>query len=126
MGSKYVFKPDSNPPVGGYDTERGDNAIKFRNRETIIREDIIKEKRKPQPSPDAGYYDKHLTPFGSDLKTTAHMGSKYVFKPDSNPPVGAYDTERAESIIKFRNQETIIKEPTVTYRRPKEHTPAPG
>jgi len=45
MGSKYVFKADSNPPVGAYDVETADSATKFRNRSTLIREDTVKEKR---------------------------------------------------------------------------------
>jgi hypothetical protein len=29
MGKKYEWKPDTNPPVGGYDLERGENITKF-------------------------------------------------------------------------------------------------
>jgi len=29
MGGKYKWKPDDNPPVGGYDIERGETATKF-------------------------------------------------------------------------------------------------
>ena len=79
------------------------------------------------PTPDGGMYDAHLKPFGADITQNAvTMGSKYVFKPDSNPPVGGYDTERGYNAIKFRNQETLIKPPTSPYRRPKEQNPAPG
>jgi hypothetical protein len=95
MGRKYVFKPDSNPPVGAYEAEKAKDAISFRNLQTVIHEDFIKEKRKQVPSPDPGQYDRHLTPFGADVKGNPGMGSKYVFKPDSNPPVGAYDTDKA-------------------------------
>jgi len=49
-------------------------------------------------------YDAHLKPFGADITQNAvTMGSKYVFKPDSNPPVGGYDTERGYNATKFRN-----------------------
>jgi len=27
MGAKYEFKPDSNPPVGGYDVDAGHSHI---------------------------------------------------------------------------------------------------
>jgi hypothetical protein len=29
MGKKYEWKPDTNPPVGGYDLERGESITKF-------------------------------------------------------------------------------------------------
>jgi len=96
MGSKYVFKPDSNPPVGGYDVESGDNATKFKNRYTIIREDVIKNKRQPEVTPDGGSYDGHLKAFGSDVKGNITMGSKYEFRPNSNPPPGAYEIDAAK------------------------------
>ena len=37
------------------------------------------------------------------------MGSKYFFKPDSNPPVGAYNIEEADNLVKGRNQSAFIK-----------------
>jgi hypothetical protein len=118
MGSKYVFKPDSNPPVGAYDAEKAKDSIRFRNKETVIREDFIKEKRKPVPSPDPGQYDAHLKPFGSDVKGNLGMGRKYVFKPDSNPPVGAYDPDTARELVSSKSQSALIREPTHPYRRP--------
>ena len=94
MGSKYVFKPDSNPPVGAY--EVNESQTKFNNKSVIIREDIIKEKRVQAPAPDAGMYDKHLIPLGAELKNI-NFGRPYVFKPDSNPPVGAYDVKESQT-----------------------------
>jgi hypothetical protein len=29
LGGKYQWKPDSNPPVGSYDTDRGLSLTKF-------------------------------------------------------------------------------------------------
>ena len=37
-----------------------------------------------------GCIDGHLKPFGGGMKRV-DFGSKYVFKPDSNPGVGLYD-----------------------------------
>ena len=37
MGKKYKQKYNDNPPVGGYDIERGESATKFQNRSVIIR-----------------------------------------------------------------------------------------
>ena len=37
------------------------------------------------------------------------MGSKYVFKPDKNPPPGAYDTKAAEKHVFPRSYEALIK-----------------
>jgi hypothetical protein len=49
------------------------------------------------------------------------MGSKYEFKPDKNPPVGAYDPSsgHAMSSNKKRVRSAHIREDTYTYRRPK-------
>lgn len=35
-----------------------------------------------------GAHDGHLKDFGSDVKSKVSMGSKYVFKPDTNPGAG--------------------------------------
>jgi hypothetical protein len=56
----------------------------------VIKEDFIKEKRRPEPSPEPGRYDSHLTAFGSDLKNI-NMGSKYKFVPKEGPPPGSYE-----------------------------------
>lgn len=40
--------------------------------------------------PDAGLYDNHIKPFGSDVKHVG-FGGKYITKYDNNPPVGIYD-----------------------------------
>ena len=98
MGSKYEFKPDNNPGAGTYDTSASEKHVYPRSYETIIRgrnakdpvgvDAAIKEKK---GNPEAG--TSHLTPFGGDIKSKIGMGSKYVFKPDSNPPVGGYDTD---------------------------------
>lgn len=75
IGAPFKFVPKEGPGPGEY---RSDSPLtKSRAREAIIREDIIQQKRKPEPTPDPGAYDAHLTPFGSGLKRTADMGSKY-------------------------------------------------
>jgi hypothetical protein len=90
----------------------------------LIREDIIPEKRQPEATPDPGRYDAHLTPFASDLKTTANMGSKYKFVPKEGPPPGMY--ENSTDVIKPRIKDAIIREDVAPYRRPAEKTPDPG
>ena len=42
-------------------------------------------------NPESGRYEGALKPFGSDVKTNITMGSKYKWKPDSNPAPGMYD-----------------------------------
>ena len=56
------------------------------------------------------------------------MGSKYEFKPDKNPPPGAYDPSsgHAMSSTKKRVRSAHIREDTYTYRRPKHENPDPG
>ena len=78
------------------------------------------KKRKPEPSPDAGYYDGHLKAFGSDVRGNIDMGRKYEFKPDRNPPVGAYDTDRAKEQTSSRSPTALIREPVSPHRRPVE------
>ena len=52
------------------------------------------------------------------------MGSPYKFVPDSNPGVGTYNLD--DSLTKYNNRSTIIREETSPYRRPKEREPEPG
>ena len=59
----------------------------------MIREEVSPYRRPKERSPDPGQYDRHLTKFGSGLRSNATMGSKYEFKPDRNPPVGGYDID---------------------------------
>jgi hypothetical protein len=54
----------------------------------VIKEDTSPYRRPVEPNPDAGQYDNHLTPFGSDLKSTATMGNKYKFVPKEGPAPG--------------------------------------
>ena len=91
MGNKYVWKADRNPPVGIYDVDRGIGLTSSKSRSTIIKEDGMKQKRPKDKSPDPGQYDQHLKPFGSEVRPSVSMGSKFEFKADSNPPVGGYD-----------------------------------
>jgi hypothetical protein len=53
-----------------------------------IKEDTSPYRRPVEPTPDAGLYDNHLTPFASDLKNTATMGNKYKFVPKEGPAPG--------------------------------------
>ena len=54
------------------------------------------------------------------------MGSKYIFKPDQNPPPGLYDTDRAQSVTKSRSRVARITTEVSPYRRPKDAGPDPG
>lgn len=51
---------------------------------------------------------------------------KYNFKPNSNPPVGCYDADKAKDYLKPKPRGAVIKEATSTYRRPLERLPEPG
>ncbi len=54
------------------------------------------------------------------------FGNKYIFKPDRNPPVGAYNIDSGLNMSKMSSKSVIIREETSPYRRPKENTPGPG
>ena len=58
--------------------------------------------------PGATDYTK---PFGSDVHHKMHFGGKYIFKPDSNPPVGLYEPDQALGQTKPKIKSAIIKQP---------------
>ena len=92
MGSKYKFVPKEGPAPGQYSAST--SLTKPRVPEVIIKEDIIQEKRKQEPSPEPGRYDAHLTPFGAGLNKV-DMGSKYKFVPKEGPAPGQYSVNEA-------------------------------
>jgi hypothetical protein len=128
FGSKYVFKPDRNPPVGAYDPDTANKHTKSKSRAAHIREETSPYRRPDENLPGAGHYDGHLTAFGADIKTNIGMGSKYEFKPDSNPPVGAYDPSSGHAMSSMipRSKSALIRPEVYSYRRPKEENPGPG
>jgi len=77
FGDPYKFVPKEGPAPGQY--EQSSDYIKPRVPAALIREDVNPERRPQEVTPDGGAYDGHLTAFGSGLKTTANMGSKYKF-----------------------------------------------
>lgn len=52
------------------------------------------------------------------------MGSKYEFKIDKNPPVGAYETD--VSGVKPKMPSYKFNEKVSNYKRPLEYSPEPG
>ena len=54
MGSKYEFKPDRNPPVGGYNIDSGFNASQRRARSATIREPTSSFRRPAENQPSPG------------------------------------------------------------------------
>ena len=95
MGAKYEFKADSNPPVGGYDVDAGHAHVQGRSQSALIRGPVSSYRRPKENLPGAGHYDGHLKSIGASIKTNVNMGSKYVFKPDSNPGAGYYDPDQS-------------------------------
>lgn len=77
MGSKYKFVPKEGPPPGLYEPK--DSQTKPKTKYASINIEVSPERRPPEHQPEPGQYDGHLKPFGSGLKTTANMGSKYKF-----------------------------------------------
>ena len=53
------------------------------------------------------------------------IGGKYIWKPDSNPPVGAYNIQSGIDIIKPTVPPAIIKDPIGNTKRI-EDSPGPG
>ena len=99
FGGKYKFKANNNPPPGLYDPKPEATKPKApgfsMDQTTSGRSDFTSSPMKDNQS--GGQYDKHLTPFGADVKQTMTLGGKYKWKPDSNPPPGLYDVEAAKN-----------------------------
>ena len=90
MGKPYEFKPDKNPPPGLYDLEKAWNQVTPRTAAPIVRKEVGRNK-KMEVTPDAGQYEP-MRPFGyNDKKMT--MGTKYKWKPDSNPHPAYYNPQ---------------------------------
>jgi len=124
MGSKYKFVPKEGPPPGLYEVDNPQTMTRVRS--AVIRQDQY-PKKPVGPTPDAGMYDKHLTPFGSGLKKV-DMGSKYKFVPKEGPPPGIYTDgiEKAQAHTKPRTRVVHIDEHMNLYKRPAEKLPDPG
>lgn len=45
-----------------------------------------------------------MKPFGSDVKNKTDFGQKYKFVPNSNPPPGLYDPEKASKLVHPRTK----------------------
>lgn len=92
IGGKYIFKADSNPGVGQYSPNISLTKPKIKS--AIINEEVSPYRRPVDQSPSIGQYDGHLKPFGYN-ENNMTFGGKYIFKADSNPPVGLYNIEKA-------------------------------
>ena len=64
-----------------------------KTRSAIIREETSPYRRPKENNPGPGAHDGHLDKFGSKVTHKMDFGNKYVFKPDRNPPPGAYDLD---------------------------------
>lgn len=80
-------------------------------------------KRPKEITPDAGFYDAHLQPFGSGLNNV-NFGDKYKFVPKEGPAPGQYESKA--DLTKPRVPAAVIKEETSPYRRPADKSPEPG
>lgn len=111
IGGKYKWKPDSNPPPGLY--EPNVNAVKPKSK--MLNMSPNKTKRTDftdtpmKEMPDAGLYDGHIKAFGSENKSKMTIGGKYKWKPDSNPPPGLYEPDKAMSATLPKNRSTVIR-----------------
>ena len=113
MGSKYKWKPDENPPIGGYDVEGAFKSLN-KSKSAIIRKEVSPYRRPKDGSPDPGAYDGHLTKFGSNTKSFT-IGLKMPESHNNNPGVGYYNPDKAESVTKSRVRYAHIKEPSLKF-----------
>ena len=67
FGSKYKFKPDSNPPPGFYDPS--DSVTKSAApKHSVTKESKGDPYKNSKNDPGPGHYDGHLIPFSHDIK----------------------------------------------------------
>lgn len=78
FGSKYEFKPDSNPGVGQYDVTTAEDLVKPKKYKAFFA-GPKRENKVVNDTPDPGKYDAHLKPFGADIKQNMTLGGKYKF-----------------------------------------------
>jgi hypothetical protein len=108
MGSKYVFKADSNPGAGYYDPDKAVNQTQSKSRAAHINGETSPYRRPKENLPGPGHHDGHLDAFGSKITHKMDFGNKYVFKPDRNPPPGAYDIDSGHNMSKFKSRAAHI------------------
>lgn len=126
VNSKTKFKVNDNPTFNMYEAYKADEIIKPRIKSAFIRENIVQQKRKPDRSPEPGSYEAKSC-FGSEAKPNVYNCSKYVTKFNDNPPVGAYDVDKATEIVKSRPRSALIREDTNPRKEKRiEHSPPPG
>lgn len=89
LGGKYIWKPDENPPVGAYNYDAAFNHTKSKSVAAVIKGPVSPYRRPKDSDPDPGQYNAS-THKDWEIKPMT-MGTKYKWKPDSNPPVGGYD-----------------------------------
>ena len=83
-----------------------------KSKSAFIKAPTVKTFKAPEFTPDAD--DKHLKAFGSELKGI-DMGKKYIFKADTNPAPGQYETYTPK-----KSKAATIRQPTSNYKRPTE------
>ena len=81
MGLPHKWKPDQNPPVGGYNTQRAFEKILNTSRSVVIKKATSPYRRPKENNPEPGQYDRHLTKFGSDGQKFS-IGLPHKWKPD--------------------------------------------
>ena len=128
FGSKYEFKADRNPPVGGYDVDSGSKFLSFRNRSIVPFNKSVsspkKQSRNPYGThdlptgPDPGEYQKEVVTFGTEIKSKVTIGKPYPFVADSNPAVGQYDPDTARELVSSRSRTALITKEVSPWRRP--------
>jgi hypothetical protein len=82
--------------------------MKSSRRPLTFKEQREKERIAETANMGPGAHDGHLIPFGAGNKSKMSMGAPYVFKPDSNPGAGEYDTDAAMKHVKPRAPEALI------------------
>ena len=123
IGKKYDWKPDQNPPVGGYDLDSGYKTMSPHNRSVIIKPATSPFRRPKEATPEPGQYDAHLTKFGETNKSFT-IGQKKPAVYNQNPGPGDYNPN--DSIVKSKSSTAIIREETYKLPKREERNPSPG
>ena len=98
LGGKWETKYDKNPPVGKYDVEAAEKAIRPKSPAVIITEPLNLYKKPMSIRPEVN--TDWQKPFGAEVKDHITMGSKYETKITKYPTPRNIDYDALMAVTK--------------------------
>jgi len=110
MGSKYQFKPDSNPGVGSYNLDSGLNMSKASVSSAVIHPESARRKQQETSPPISYDNNDNMYDFNKNIKPNVYVNSKYTNKYLDTPPPNKYNPNDKVLSTRQRSPDVIIKE----------------